>query len=288
MILCTGHTGQLAQALVEVGGHDVVAKGRPDLDLTMPETLEHALDRFTPGVVINTAAYTAVDKAESEREEAFALNGAGAGALADACAKRDIPFIHISTDYVFDGTKFSPYTTDDMVSPVNAYGESKLAGENAVLVAGGQSVIVRTAWVHGPHASNFTKAMIGLLSTRDEVSVVTDQLGSPTFTVHLAEQLIALAKRLSGGDQNTPSILHLAGDCYASRMEWVEQIASTLKARGYKVADIKGVTSDAFPTPAKRPPDSRLDTSKAAKLGLALPDWRQGVTACVERWIEKT
>ena len=288
MILCTGHTGQLAQALVEVGGHDVVALGRPDLDLTIPETLERALDRIAPNVVINTGAYTAVDKAESEREEAFALNGAGAGALAEACATRNIPLIHISTDYVFDGTKFSPYRTDDVVSPVNAYGESKLAGENAVLEAGGQSVIIRTAWVHGPHAPNFTKAMIGLLSTRDEVSVVTDQLGSPTYTIHLAEQLLALAKRLSIGDQSTPHILHLAGEGHASRMEWVEHIASTLKTRGYTVADIKGVTSDAFPTPAKRPPNSRLDTSKAAKLGLALPDWRQGVTACVERWIEKT
>src|ERR1700757_3481567 len=198
-IAVTGKAGQVVTSLKERGallGHEIVAVGRPELDLARPETIAPVLRAAKPDVVVSAAAWTAVDKAEAEREAAFAANVGGAGAVAAAAAALGVPLIHLSTDYVFDGTKQAPYVETDPVAPLGVYGASKEAGERAVLAAHPGAVILRTAWVYSPFGANFVKTMLRLAETREEVGVVADQRGNPTSALDIADGVIALAERL--------------------------------------------------------------------------------------------
>jgi len=264
-LLVTGGSGQLGRALART--HAAVALDRADLDITSPARIAAALDTHAPTVVINAAAYTAVDRAESERAHAFAVNAEGAAHVARACAARGISLVHVSTDYVFDGAARRPYREGDEASPVNAYGESKLAGERAVLAEGG--TVVRTAWLFGHGGPSFVHAIARAAREQPVLRVVDDQHGCPTFADHLAPVLIALAGR--GG------IWHACGEP-ASRYGLALAIVEALRAR----CEVVPVPTAAMPTPARRPLYSVLDVGRLAQLGITLPSWRAGLSAVLE------
>jgi len=192
-IAVTGKRGQIASALIELGpklGVEILPVGRPELDLLSPETVQPALANIRPNIIVNAAAYTAVDQAEKEPEVAMAVNAGGAMAVADAARTLGVPLVHLSTDYVFDGRKSTPYIEQDQVAPANVYGASKLAGEAAVAAATRDHVIVRTAWVYSPYGKNFVQTMLTLAQSRDEVSVVADQYDRPTYTHDIAVGIV--------------------------------------------------------------------------------------------------
>jgi len=248
-------------------GHDAVALTRAQLDVTDGGAVATAVREAAPDAVINCAAWTAVDGAESEPDQATAVNGAGAGNVAAAAASAGAWLIHVSTDYVFDGDKTSPYVESDPVGPVSAYGRSKLEGERAVAAAApDQHTIVRTAWLFGAGGHCFPKTILRAASERPELSVVCDQIGCPTFTGHLAAALLALAER------RTPGVLHVAG---AGQCSWHEFAAATVAA-GDLDCPVRPITTAEYPLPARRPANSVLISERGAP---ALPDWRTGLAA---------
>lgn len=285
-VLVAGAHGQVARSLVAhpVGaGVTVIARGRPQLDLTSTETIAAVIDDSAPDIIINAAAYTVVDQAETETAEAHALNEHGAAALARVARGNDIPLIHISTDYVFDGRSDQPYRETDAVAPMSAYGRSKLAGEHAVAAAQPQSLIIRTAWVISPYGRNFCKTMLRLARERRQLRVVSDQIGSPTYAPHLAAALIAVAQHgVSNRDSVQWGTYHLANHGFAS---WHDVAVATMREagrNGLANVAVEAITTAEYPTPARRPQNSRLDCAKALdEFGLALPPWQDGVAACV-------
>lgn len=290
-IVVTGREGQVVRALAEVGptaGVSVVPVGRPALDLADPAGLRPALEAARPDVVVNAAAYTAVDKAETEPALAMAINGAGAGLVADAAAALGVPILHLSTDYVFDGTLDRPYREDDPTGPLGVYGRSKLAGEQAVAAATPHHVILRTAWVYAPFGNNFVRTMLRLAETRDEVGVVSDQWGCPTSALDIAVTVVAVARRLAG--RTAPPGLfgtfHMTGQGEAVWADVADAVFARAAALGAPSARARRITTADYPTPARRPANSRLDGAKlAATYGLTLPAWRPSVAACVERLV---
>ena len=292
-ILVVGRSGQIAQCLVSAGrvaGADVVALGRPELDLADPGMLDAAVARLRPAVVINAAAYTAVDRAESEPDVAHAVNAVGAGHVAGICASAGIPLVHLSTDYVFDGRKAGAYAEADAVAPLNVYGRTKLAGEALVAARCPQHIIVRTSWVFSAHGTNFVKTMLRLAESRPEVSVVDDQVGCPTYAPHLAEAILALSRRLVGRASPTPGAVwgtyHAAGRGETTWWSFAREVFRGSAQAGGPVAAVRPIGTEDFPTAAVRPRNSRLDCGKLARVfGLALPGWRDGVAACVAELI---
>ena len=253
-------------------------------DLADPQALIRLVHDIAPSAVINAAAYTAVDKAESDRETAFQVNAEAPGALARACAERDIPLIHYSTDYVFDGQGTRPYREDDPVAPLGVYGASKLAGEQAVRAAGGQHFIFRTAWVYAAHGHNFLRTMLRLGAERDELRVVADQVGTPTPAALIADVTATALSKALAGQAPTAGTWHLVA---AGQTTWhgfaeaifAEALAAGLLSRAPRVLPI--VTAD-YPTPAQRPTYSCLDTSRLRHdFGIALPAWEQGLAAAM-------
>lgn len=285
-LLVIGRRGQVAKSLASLDlrqEHQVVALGRPELDVTIPETVINALKDHDPCVVINASAYTAVDQAETERDQAFALNDLGAGTVAKACAHRKTPLIHLSTDYVFDGKKPSPYTEQDAVRPLGVYGESKCAGEQRVRALCPEHIIVRTAWVFSPFGKNFVKTMLKLAETRDEISVVNDQVGSPTDALHLAAALHDIARRVHQTD-TAPiwGTFHAVGSGTASWFEVAQKTFAVSAALGGPVTKVIPIPSSGYPTAAKRPAHSRLHCEKLKHwFDITLPDWESGVEDCV-------
>lgn len=276
-----GTQGQLARSLAELTGPDisVTCIGRPQLDLAQPDTVAAALSDLPADVVVNAAAYTAVDKAESETDFTFRINRDGAAAVAQVCAKRGLPLIHVSTDYVFDGTKTGAYREEDACNPQGVYGASKLAGEQVVQAVKPDAVILRTAWVHSPFGNNFVKTMLRLSAERDRLRVVADQQGSPTYAPDLAIAIITIAKQMAGG-KAVPGIFHLAG---AGATTWHQVAVETMKAAGRSIP-VDAITTADYPTPAKRPANSVLDTAKiAAVYGIHLSSWQDGVARGVAR-----
>ncbi len=288
-LLIAGAQGQLARAMIDLvpAAADVTAfaVGRPALDLTAPASVLSALADFKPDVIVNAAAYTAVDKAESEPDAAMALNADGPRRLAEAAERMGAVLIHVSTDYVFDGTKAAPYVEDDPTAPLGAYGRSKLAGEDAVRAAASRHVILRTAWVHSPFGGNFVKTMLRLAGERPELRVVDDQIGSPTYAPHLADSILAIARSVvADPDRQIWGTYHAAGTGYVSWCGLAREVMRVSAALGSPSATVIPISTAEYPTPAKRPANSRLDCSKLTRtFGVALPDWQQGVLECVTR-----
>ena len=291
-LLIAGWQGQLAHALVEnaLRRSDVEACsiGRPALDICQLPTIERALSDVRPDVVINTAAYTAVDAAELNEASAFALNAGGAGEIAKAAAARGLPIIHVSTDYVFDGLKPAPYVETDPAAPRTVYGRSKLAGESAIARANHQHIILRTSWVYSPFGRNFLKTMLARRDGPGVVEVVDDQWGSPTYAPHLADAILALASQFTGpsagADPARWGIYHAAGGGETSWYEFARAIFSEATPRGETQAAVLPIAASRYPTVAPRLSNSRLDCTKLnTTFGIALPHWREGVRQCLER-----
>ncbi len=290
-ILVTGRTGQLVTSLVErsrqVGGIEVVALGRPELDLESPLAIGEAVSRAAPDVVINAAAYTAVDAAEDEPERAFAINAEGAGALARAARAEGARFVQISTDYVFDGTLDRPYREDDPVNPLGVYGRSKRAGEQTVRDEDPGAVVVRTAWVYSPFGRNFLKTMIDLARDRDSLSVVDDQSGNPSSALDLADGLIAILQRW----RERPGLglgqtYHLAGTGSTTWCRFAAAILEGSSRLGGPTAEVRPIATKDWPTKAPRPANSRLDCSKfAGDFGYSAPEWTLSAAETVRRLV---
>jgi dTDP-4-dehydrorhamnose reductase len=288
-IAVTGRLGQVACALSEAGpalNVEVINLGRPQLDLLVPETVEPVLKASAPDIVVNAAAYTAVDQAEQEPGIASAVNGIGAGAVAAAARALSIPVIHLSTDYVFDGSKPTAYLEEDLVAPANAYGASKLAGERAVAAATGEHAILRTAWIYAPYGKNFVRTMLTLAQTRDEVRVVDDQVGSPTYAPDIAAAIFVIARNLLDNPDNRlfRGLFHLAGSEETSWAGFAASIFAFLRAKGVCKAVLTPISSADYPTIARRPANSRLDCRKLTRVhGLELPSWRDSLRLCLDR-----
>jgi dTDP-4-dehydrorhamnose reductase len=287
-VLVTGGTGQVASALAKGGGDvrgGIVRVGRPDFDFDRPETITDTFNAVAPRLVVNAAAYTAVDAAEKDADAAFRANRDGPGTLALLCKAAGIPLIHISTDYVFDGTKPTPYVETDPVAPQGVYGASKLAGEEAVLTAGGQSIILRTAWVYAATGKNFVRTMLTLGKTRDRLGVVGDQHGCPTTAGDLADAILAIIRRLgeTGWQADYEGLFHAAG---TGETTWHGLAVASFEAaarHGARVPEVAAITTAEYPTPAKRPANSRLDCSKLRQVfGVALPPWRDSLVRTVD------
>ena len=290
-IAVTGKEGQVALSLLERGaaaGHDIALVGRPELDLAgdAPAIME-AIDLARPDVIVSAAAFTAVDKAEAERDLAFAINGKGAGAVAAAAKAIGVPLVHLSTDYVFDGSKREPYGEEDQTGPTGVYGASKLAGEQAVLAAHDNVAILRTAWVYSPFGGNFVKTILRLAGDRDEISVVDDQRGNPTSALDIADGIIAVSQNLvSGTNPAQRGIFHMAGSGEASWAEFARSIFGYSIAAGGPGARVKSIASADYPTPARRPANSRLNSDKLALThGVRLPNWHQSTASIVARLV---
>ncbi|HTN23339.1 MAG TPA: dTDP-4-dehydrorhamnose reductase [Solirubrobacteraceae bacterium] len=268
-LLVTGAGGMLGRAVVEAAqrlGHDVRGATRAELDITDLGALQQAIARRRPDAIVNCAAYTDVDAAESDRLAAFAINGKGAGNVAAAAAHAGAAIVHVSTDYVFDGSKREPWLESDAVAPLGAYGASKLAGERAVAAANPAHAIVRTAWLFGAGGKNFVDTMLGLGAEREEVSVVTDQIGCPTWTGHLAPALVELAER-----PKETGIHHIAGGGSCS---WNELAIEVFDRAGIDCR-VLPTTSAECPRPAPRPAYSVLASERPYPI--VLPPWQEGV-----------
>jgi len=292
-LLITGWQGQLARSLAEAATRrpeiTALSIGRPALDLCARPSILRTLADNSPDLIVNTAAYTMVDKAESEPEAAFALNRDGAGLLAEAAAVRNIPIIHVSTDYVYDGAKTSPYTETDPTAPLNVYGASKLAGEQAVAAANPRHVILRTAWVHSPFGQNFVKTMLRLAADRPRLTVVADQFGNPTYAPHLADAILDIARQLPGRARGDPlfGLYHATGSGETTWHGLAEAVFVRSRALGGPAAEVAPIPSSGYPTPARRPANSRLDCSHLKQaFGVVLPAWQDGVEAGVARLLQ--
>ena len=291
-IVVTGREGQVVSSLVERGprqGHDIIPLGRPELDLAGdPPSIIAALEAARPDAIVSAAAYTAVDKAESEADLAFAINEHGAAAVACAARRLLVPLVHLSTDYVFDGSKASPYSEEDATGPTGAYGATKLAGEDAVLAEHKNCAVLRTAWVYSPSGANFGKTMLRLGADRDEVRVVADQIGNPTSALGIADGVLAVAANLPAGDDPAHrGIFHMSAVGEASWAELAEAIFAASAEAGGPSATVTRITTADYPTPARRPANSRLDCSKLARAhGVRLPQWRHSVKEVVSRLVK--
>jgi dTDP-4-dehydrorhamnose reductase len=271
-LLVFGRTGQVARELALLAPEATVL-GRDAADLSDPEACAAAIAAHAPDAVINAAAWTAVDRAEEEEALATRINGAAPGAMARACAARGIPFVHISTDYVFDGSGTRPWRPDDPPAPLSAYGRSKLAGEAALRAAGGAHAILRTSWVFSAHGANFVKTMLRLGAERDSLRIVADQVGGPTPAAAIAAACLALAEALAK-DPDKAGTYHFAG---APDVSWAGFACEIFARAGLRVA-VEEIATAGYPTPARRPLNSRLDCDETGRVfGIPRPDWRAGL-----------
>ena len=280
-LLVFGRTGQVATELGRLAGPDLAVEtlSRDDADLADPAACAARIRETAADVVVNAAAYTAVDKAESEEPLAHAVNAAAPGAMAEAAAARGLPFLHVSTDYVFDGSGTRPWREDDAVAPLGAYGRTKLAGERAVAAAGGPHAVLRTAWVFSPHGANFVKSMLRHGAARDRLTVVDDQYGGPTPADSIAEALVAIARAFAAG-RGASGVFHFAG---APAVTWCGFAREVFARAGWaRPVEVAAIATADWPTPARRPVNSRLDCSRIADAyGLGQPDWRAGLDRCL-------
>jgi dTDP-4-dehydrorhamnose reductase len=271
-----GKTGQVARELQRLAP-DATYLGRDEADLLNPAACAAAIAAMSADAIINAAAWTAVDKAETEEPAATVVNSDAPTAMARAAAAKGIPFLHISTDYVFDGAGTQPFTPDHPTGPLGAYGRSKLAGEQGVRAAGGNHLILRTSWVVSAHGANFVKTMLRLGREREALTVVADQIGGPTPAAAIAQALLGAAKAMTEGAEG--STHHFSG---APDTSWAE-FARAIMSEARLTCRITDIPSRDYPTPAKRPLNSRLDCSAfTAAFGIPRPDWRKGLAAIVK------
>jgi len=288
-IAITGSKGQVAASLIERAGRDVelLPLSRPEFALEDRRAVLAGIEAVRPDVVINAAAYTAVDKAEAEEEMAVRVNGEGAGHVAEAAARIGAPLLQLSTDYVFDGALDRPYREDDPTGPTGAYGRSKLIGELRVAERCSDSAILRTAWVYSPFGANFVRTMLRLNETREEIGVVADQRGNPTSALDIADALLAIATRMRADPSpRLRGVFHMTGSGEATWADFAEAVFKNAHARGRPLTRVKRIATADYPTPARRPANSRLDNSKLRRVyDLALPAWRDSLAVCCARLI---
>tara|TARA_R110000782_G_scaffold78293_3_gene155893 strand:+ start:78119 stop:78997 length:879 start_codon:yes stop_codon:yes gene_type:complete len=285
-ILVTGRDGQVARSLAQRNqGHEMIFAARPEMDLADPDSIRGAIRHARPDYIISAAAYTAVDKAESEADLAMLINGAAPGIIGQAAAELGVPVLHLSTDYVFDGSSEYPYRPEDPVAPLGAYGRSKLAGEQALAAAGAHYAIIRTAWVYSPFGSNFVKTMLRLAETRDEIAVVADQIGCPTSAFDIADMLLSIVSRWTrqpglGLDRT----YHYAGRGQASWAEMARAIFALSADMGGPSARVKEITTAEYPTAASRPANSRLNCADMENVfDMELRDWHSALETVVRQ-----
>lgn len=270
MILVFGRTGQVATELQRQAS--VTALGRDTADLSDPEACSAAIEAHAPAVVINAAAWTAVDAAEAQESDAMRINAKAPGAMAQACCALEIPFLHISTDYVFEGSGTQAWRETDPVAPKNAYGRTKLVGEHQIAEAGGHWAILRTSWIFSAHGGNFVKTMLRLSESRDRLSIVADQVGCPTPAADIAATLLRMGRAMTKGQGG--GLYHYGGQPPVS---WAD-FARAIFANAGKTVTVEDIPTSAYPTPAERPRNSRLDCAKLTRdFGIEPPDWTIGM-----------
>lgn len=289
-ILLTGCNGQvgweLARALLPLG--DIIAVNRSQVDLSDPDGLRRIVQKVSPDVIVNPAAYTAVDKAETDRDMAFLINAEAPRVLAEEAAKSAALLIHYSTDYVFDGTKNAPYTEDDATHPVNVYGQSKLAGEQAIQAAGADHLILRTSWVYAARGQNFLKTILRLAAEREELAIVADQIGSPTWarliaetTAHILRQSL-LERRQGHFNSGVYNLTSVGETSWHGFAQAIVEIARQQGMPALKNRIINPIPTTAYPAPAKRPLNSRLSTDRLEqRFGLKMPSWDAALRLCM-------
>jgi dTDP-4-dehydrorhamnose reductase len=291
-VLVTGREGQLARSLAERAeansGLSLETVGRPELDLERPESIAAAIAAAAPDVVVNAAAYTAVDQAEDEPEQAFRINAAAAGEVAAAARRAGARIIQVSTDYVFDGSAGGAYAETAPTAPLGIYGHSKLEGEQKVAGANPDHLILRTAWVYSPFGRNFVRTMLNAAQTRDRLNVVDDQHGNPTSALDIADGILAILRRWAGEPgHGLGQVYHLAGTGATSWCGLARQIFAEAAALGLPTAQVSPIRTEDWPTRAVRPRNSRLDCAKLeSDFGYRAPLWQESVAATVRRLAE--
>ena len=286
-ILVAGKTGQLARCLVDVAEQralPIIAVGRPECDLEDSGSINRAVHAVLPRAIVNAAGYTAVDKAESEPERAFVVNRDGARRLAATAWRLQIPFVHVSTDYVFDGRKSSAYFEDDIPCPLGVYGRSKLEGELAVMDTNPDALVFRTSWVYSPYGTNFLKTVLRLADTRDVVRVVDDQRGAPTAAIDVASAIVdALGQVNEKNAQTRAGIYHESAAGETTWYGFAEAIFAGWGDRGRRVPILQAIATADYATPVKRPANSRLDCGKIDRVfGIRMPLWSASLEACLD------
>lgn len=286
-ILVTGANGQIGRHLVKqlTGKVTLLATNKQTLDITNCQAVFATVQKFQPHIIINAAAYTQVDKAETEPEQAIAVNVNGAKHLAQAAQSIDAALLHISTDYVFDGTKQTPYTETDTPNPINVYGKSKLAGEQAVTAACKKSTIVRTSWVFSAYGNNFVKTILHLAQTQDTIQVVSDQIGGPTYAGDIAGFLVKIAGTIASGAWFDYGIYHYCSTPYVSRYEFAKIILAQASRQGVlcNISSLSSVRTGFDPTMASRPASAALDCQKATQnLGGQSSVWIAALDRCFD------
>jgi dTDP-4-dehydrorhamnose reductase len=286
-LLITGSNGQLGWELCRQGGKrgfSIVPLDMPEFDITDQASVRSAVSMADPDLVINAAAYTAVDKAESEQEAAFSVNRDGPYYLAGACAEKDIPFMHISTDYVFDGCKDGSYCEMDEISPIGIYGKSKAEGEEKIRRNLKEHIIIRTSWLYGVHGNNFVKTMLNLGREREEIRVVADQFGCPTFAADLAGAILDIAIRINNGQKNSWGTYHYCGGGRTTWFGFASKIFEIARVYDSFILDkVTPIKTSEYPTPAKRPFNSVMDcTSLEREFGICPPAWEDSLSCMLE------
>lgn len=288
-IAINGRSGQVATAMAERTplGSTLMSIGRPEFDLSFPENAKQVFEAARPDLIVSAAAYTAVDKAETERDAAFQINADGAGAVANVAASLGIPIVHLSTDYVFDGSKAGAWIEGDPTLPLGVYGASKLAGEHAVLSATSNAIILRVAWIYSPFGNNFVRTMLRLAGRGQKINVVDDQIGRPTSALDIADAIWGLAANLleKPQDKHLRGIFHMpAAGRVASWADFSSAIFDGMVQRGLQRPELGRIGTRDYPTPARRPANSVLDGSKLAHIhGIVLPDWQTSLDAVLDR-----
>ena len=283
-ILITGQHGQvsreLQRRLQDLGA--LIVLGRDQLDLANPSQIRQQIRAHRPDLIINAAAHTAVDQAESEPDVAFAINAIAPGILAEEAKALGIPLIHYSTDYVFDGSKPAPYTEADTPNPLGVYGQSKLAGEQAIAAVGGEHLILRTSWVYSSHGKNFLLTMQRLLQEKPQMRIVADQIGAPTWAGSIASSTRTLIERWQAGEPGEWGVYHLTAGGETSWFGFAQAIGEHLRQQGKACADLEPIPSSAYPTPAKRPLNSRLDCTRLQQQWhVSQPHWQDALRECL-------
>ena len=288
-VLVTGRTGQIARSLVEAAARrpelELIAVGRPVLDLETSRSIAAVVTETRPDVVINAAAYTAVDQAEDEPDHAFRVNAEAAGEIAECSRASGARLIHVSTDYVFDGTQTEAYAPDAATNPLGVYGRSKLEGEQAVRAGTPDHLIVRAAWVYSPFGRNFVKTMMQLADRQEVVRVVADQRGNPSSAADIAEALLRIVERWRAGERTgLGETYHLAGTGSSSWAEFATAIFAACERHGLHTCRVEPITTEEYPTRARRPRNSVLDCSRFAQdFAFQMPDWRESLETVISR-----